>query len=347
MAKSVLLLPTVKPVTIQEILDAELEKANSYVDKYLEPSNFLFSAENDEYFLMHKGTKAVCKLGPTAIKHILEKFGYTKKLIETLSPDIVQASINQLIEKSPLRNKKHLFRLEKNGDTPIIRAILSDNYSRFDNVHLLGTIIDVIKDVDDWDVIKHDISDETFEIRLTKKITNTLKVGDPAKFGLHFTNSEVGLRSVEAQLCLYICRCTNGLLSVEQADSFNIKHFGNNNHKPDESLRKLLNHSGDSWNNLMNNYNNSEMIQIQNPLKFLEKASAHYQLSKRTSEYVEENFRKTLNLFDDTAPLRDISDSFTESSWQKFSMRDADYKLLEFAGSEILTTYNRFLSSDN
>ena len=95
-----------KPKTIQELYEQEMERKSCKADSYLAPSEFIFGKEGKDWMLQHKKSMKLYRLTNTCVNQICEKFGYTRRLMNNLTEDLVKNSINYLINHSPMKNKK-------------------------------------------------------------------------------------------------------------------------------------------------------------------------------------------------------------------------------------------------
>ena len=127
--------------------------------------------------------------------------------------DLFRDNLNHWLDKT---DDTYLLRTKGN----YLRAVLSDKYSILDN----KTIIDNLPALSVKDLY---LDDHYFNLRCVFKEKLFMgKKNDPVFAGVNIVNSEVGLRRVSVDVCLYRQVCSNGLIvSLDHDNLFSQRHF--------------------------------------------------------------------------------------------------------------------------
>ena len=105
------------------------------------------------------------------------------------------------------------------GDTWTIRAknatvrgVLSARYEKLDNRQLVNALLPALVGTE-YQVKLFDLCDEGFHLRVIDPRMSRLALpGDPLVVAIHIANSEVGLRAVTIDACIFRQICSNGLM---------------------------------------------------------------------------------------------------------------------------------------
>lgn len=93
-----------------------------------------------------------------------------------------------------------------------VRGVLSARYEKLDNHQLLEALMPALSG-SDYEVKLFHLSDETFHLRLIDPRMSRLAMpGDPLLVAIHVANSEIGLRAVTVDACVFRLVCENGLV---------------------------------------------------------------------------------------------------------------------------------------
>jgi hypothetical protein len=93
-----------------------------------------------------------------------------------------------------------------------VRGVLSSRYARLDNTHLLEALFPLLSGTR-YQVGLVQLSSESLHLRLVDPlISRDVLPGDRLLVGIHVANSEVGLRAVTVDACVFRVVCTNGLI---------------------------------------------------------------------------------------------------------------------------------------
>lgn len=93
-----------------------------------------------------------------------------------------------------------------------IRGVLSARYEKLDNRQLLEALLPAVAGMG-HEVKLFDLTDESFHLRLIDPRMSRLALpGDPLIVAIHLANSEVGLRAVTIDACIFRQVCSNGMV---------------------------------------------------------------------------------------------------------------------------------------
>ena len=211
---------------IGEVLE-EYEKVHIPKDDYLVPSNeismdkdgtIVFEGDASNYHLTdHAMTQLVRKVRTLAG---LSASVMTTRYLKACPSHSRAFQINDWISNYD-DDKKWMFRVEQNGGR--IKAVLSDNYSKLDNMDLLNIVKDTHNGIEFNDVW---MNTDTLHLRYTNPATRKGSGKLATVAGWHTTNSEIGTRSVSVGFLIYQLICTNGLMGLRPQDIYRKRHVG-------------------------------------------------------------------------------------------------------------------------
>ena len=93
-----------------------------------------------------------------------------------------------------------------------VRGVLSARYEKLDNRQLLSALLPAIAG-SGHEVKLFDLTNESLHLRLIDpRMSRLVLPGDPLIVAIHIANSEVGLRAVTIDACLYRQVCENGMV---------------------------------------------------------------------------------------------------------------------------------------
>ncbi|MFA6076022.1 MAG: DUF932 domain-containing protein [Negativicutes bacterium] len=132
------------------------------------------------------------------------------KYYETMlshSPELLDRNVNHWLHAHPER------RMIRTMDRSA-RAFLSDRYRRLDNYDLAESVLPVLAQMRNAEVISCDLSPEKMYIKVIhKELSLEVAAGDVVQAGIVISNSEVGLGSLRVEPLVYRLVCTNGLIA--------------------------------------------------------------------------------------------------------------------------------------
>lgn len=140
---------------------------------------------------------------------------YFRKLMDNGEYELVAEHVNYNLEKD---NGVCLIRTNQYEDMSErqIRGLLSDSYSKFDNVDMIDIIKDAIGSPYKHEIIQYEQNDKIMSIRVNfldmeENIGRKRKKDDVLKVGLIIMNSEVGGSGIRMLPSVYRVVCDNGM----------------------------------------------------------------------------------------------------------------------------------------
>ena len=158
-------------------------------------------------------------------------YRYAEKL-RMEEPRLLDQNLNALLRRS---NEKRLIRTLG----PQCRAVLSPSYRILDHYSFLGTVLPMLAQLPDAKLNEAYLTETHLHISLVfQSAQGYVKPGDPVRYGIMMTNSEVGMGSLSVWSFIHRLVCSNGLV-VTEADGPGVRrvHLG----KRIEDLTKLPN----------------------------------------------------------------------------------------------------------
>ena len=156
-------------------------------------------------------------------------YRYAEKL-RMEEPRLLDQNLNTLFRRS---NEKRLIRTLGNQ----CRAVLSPSYRILDNYSFLGAVLPMLAQLPDAKLNEAYLTETHLHISLVfQSAQGYVKPGDPVRYGIMMTNSEVGMGSLSVWSFIHRLVCSNGLV-VTEADGPGVRrvHLG----KRMEDLTKL------------------------------------------------------------------------------------------------------------
>jgi hypothetical protein len=155
------------------------------------------------------------------------------------APGLFQTNVHHWLHTTP---KRKLVRARHDGTigapVDIGRAWLSDRYRRLDNIEVAYKLLPELNNVgSSWEIHNASISDTKFHFRATfPAMEKAIKVGDPVRWGLQITNSEVGGAQFSIDNFVLRLACINGMVVTKVMSARHVgKRLGEN--LSDEAIR--------------------------------------------------------------------------------------------------------------
>ena len=218
------------PDLIQTVNQQERQK----MDHLIESSQLsVTTRENTSYLNVPGKFGESYALNDTARAQLATRLEIPYRYAEKLrleEPRLLDQNLNTLFRRS---NEKRLIRTLG----PNCRAVLSPNYRILDNYAFLGTILPMLAQLPDAKLNEAFLTDTHLHISLVfQSAQGYVKPGDPVRYGVMLTNSEVGMGSLAAWAFIHRLVCSNGLV-VTEADGPSVRrvHLG----KRIEDITKL------------------------------------------------------------------------------------------------------------
>ena len=122
------------------------------------------------------------------------------------------ALINQVFQREPAQRMIRTYM--DSGNRGTARAVVSDKFKTFDNIHLVKAALPQLLDSDaQWKIVNGDVTDMRMYLRLKCEVITGegAAVGDLMALGIGLSNSEVGHGSVNIFQMFWTLMCLNGM----------------------------------------------------------------------------------------------------------------------------------------
>jgi len=254
-----------------------------------EYANNIYVTEDFKIKRRNKMNKEGIGISGYAMTQLLNRYGLpvreTKQYMLEF-PKEVSDIINSELEAD---NREILLRARLGGN-PYVRAVLSDEYTIFNNRDVLNTITHELSS-QNVDIKNFYLDDKRFYLRVVfNDMSKYLQRDDVIKIGVDIRNSEVGFSSLVVEPMIYRLICLNGLKTWSAVDYEKVRHIGNNKDDLNDIVLKGLNKSIEQSEEFVNTFENSKTIKINEPVEVIYKLSAKANISNKVTEEIINNF---------------------------------------------------------
>ena len=213
---------------------------------------------------------------------------------EILVPD----GMSEELQKQA-KNKNVMLRLREENDERVIRGILSDKYTKFDNseiLHLVNEFLTIQNK--DYNVEMWNQNDDGFHLRLTFDALTT-QIGytpdgkpDIHKVGIHVMNSEVGRSSVRIIPMVYRQVCTNGLMAwvSDNENIFSQRHLYIAEETMRERVAVAIGNALKMGDATIDVLQKAKAKKVDNPYEIIDKLAKDKKYSKKFVEKVKDQY---------------------------------------------------------
>ena len=138
-------------------------------------------------------------------------------------PELWAENVNTWLAEG---EKPRMLRTEDgHGMRPKLRAFLSDQFGRYEDVHMMTPLLERIHDRD-WQVLHCALTERRMHIRVGfPTLRAEVAVGDVVQAGAAFTNSEVGCSMFKSEFFVERLVCLNGMKFSEKFAGFSRRHI--------------------------------------------------------------------------------------------------------------------------
>jgi len=225
---------------------------------------------------------------------------YEKKLLDE-QPHLVARQFNFWRDK--LAGRKALFRFQnRDHNDYYVRGVLSDRYTKLDNLDILKifeTVAKRLKLRDKMKVRGYLLNDKKFHARIVfEDYSADLGEGeeDILQVGVDIENSEVGYNSFKMTPLVYRQVCSNGLrMWVSGGEPFTQRHIHVDEDDLKEDLTRKLVAILDKSGELLDKLESARMKKIDNPYEVIREIAEREKLSKKLTDKTIEHFDEEPN----------------------------------------------------
>ena len=197
------------PDLIQTVNQEERQKK----DHLIESSALSVSTRDNNTYLNVPGRYSESyALNDTARAQLATRLEIPYRYAEKLrmeEPRLLDQNLNTLFRRS---NEKRLIRTLGTQ----CRAVLSPSYRILDNYSFLGAVLPMLAQLPDAKLNEAYLTETHLHISLVfQSAQGYVKPGDPVRYGIMMTNSEVGMGSLSVWSFIHRLVCSNGLVVTE------------------------------------------------------------------------------------------------------------------------------------
>lgn len=143
---------------------------------------------------------------------------YTR--MEEMVPDLLVANVNRWLK----HNREPRLLRTMDGR---IRAFLSHQYRRIENLEVLEHVLEAANSRDDMEPMSMAVTENYMYVKFVcKSFEAEVNVGDIVKCGFSVVNSEIGLSSLQVHSLIFRLVCSNGLVVAEHGNGYRQVHRG-------------------------------------------------------------------------------------------------------------------------
>lgn len=229
-----------KGKSLIELATAVQEQAARKVDVVADTRNIEFKLETVEdkrvpTLLVKEGPPGALALAhaptvsPHAVSQIAEYTGIPAKYAQRMmqdAPALMEANVNHWFKSEP--SLRMIRTLTGPGDMRA-RAFLSNKYHRMENDQLLATVLPVLMDNNQLNILSTEITDTRMYLKVVfKQLEGEVKKGDVVQYGFTLSNSEIGMGAMSVTPFIYRLVCLNGLTLPANIDDARMRkaHLG-------------------------------------------------------------------------------------------------------------------------
>lgn len=231
-----------------------------------------------------------------ASNQLCQKIGIPYRYFEACPPELQQTNVNHWLERAESKNM--MFRLRNQGQDKVIRGILSDSYTKYDNHEILELVENYLDKVNqEYDINMWRQDDDGFHLRLTFDALTT-SIGytpdgqeDIHKVGIHVMNSEVGRSAVRIIPMVYRLVCTNGLMAwTTDGNIFSQRHIYIPVETMEERVAVAIGDALKMGDYTLDILKKAKQKKVDNPYEIIEKLAKDKKYSKKFTEKVKDKY---------------------------------------------------------
>jgi hypothetical protein len=141
-------------------------------------------------------------------------------------PELWAENVNTWLDEGEKPRMLRMQQIPGNGGPELkLRAFLSDQFGRYEDIHLLTPVLERIHDRG-WEVLHCALTEKRMHVRVGfPTMRGEVKVGDEVQAGAAFTNSEVGFSMWKSEFFVERLVCLNGMKFTEKFAGFSKRHI--------------------------------------------------------------------------------------------------------------------------
>jgi hypothetical protein len=239
---------------------------------------------------------------------------YFKNLLDNGQIDMVRNHLNHHMEN---RMDKYLIRMKKNEkkNNKEVRAVLSEEYSTFDNRDLIEVIEEPIRNLN-YEIDSYTNEEGIFMTRLVmdnmSENISTKKLDDVLKVGLLIMNSEIGRSGIRIFPMAYRVVCSNGLVAWENMGDNN-RFYKKHRWIDKEDTRKwaevAISEAVKEAEFSINKMKEAKFMELESPQEYIDKRLPR--LNKSIKEKIKETWEAEWSMTKESNSMYSVINSMT------------------------------------
>jgi hypothetical protein len=236
-----------------------------------------------------------------ALGQLASKTGVPVRYLRNCPPDLQAINVNHWLQKFDKdKHNNWLVRTQTGESNGIVRGLLSERYSPFDDHEILGILNQFFGETDANIDIKWWHRDDTgFHLRIVFDDLTTdvgkLADGQPDihKVGLHIENSEVGAKSIRITPLVYRLICSNGMMGWglnKDMEVFQQRHIYLKQHEMYGRVAEAIGNALKVGDSVIDDLVKAKTVKIADPLDVIKKLSEKNKYSKELTEKIQGAF---------------------------------------------------------
>ena len=256
---------------------------------------------NRDGLLVTRGSDKASHLTDWSLGQLASKTTVPVRYLRNCPPELQAVNVNywlNLFDRE--KDNSWLFRTVEGDSQNIVRGILSEKYSPFDDHEILSILEDFFGGEEANIDIKYWYRDDTgFHLRiifddLTTTVGTTIDgKPDVHKVGIHIENSEVGKKSIKITPLIYRLVCSNGLMGWVRNNDMEIFTQRHIYLKPHEMYGRVAEAIGNALkvgDSVIEKLVQAKETPVTNPLDVIKQLAEKHKYSKEFTEKVQGAF---------------------------------------------------------
>lgn len=279
---------------IQNLLDEANRELAFKKDLIVNPSRVFVNPHNGRIAMQN----AEFALNEWSVGQFCNRLAIPTKYYKTLPAELQAANANHWIEQQD-REKDWMFRTRQHDGLGLIRGILSERYSPYDDHEILEIANKLVGGRPGVKVEMAFRDDTGLHVRvtfddLTAAVGKTID-GKPDlhRVGFHLSNSEVGARSIRIQPMVFRLVCTNGLMAWStDGDVFEQRHVYLRHHEMEARVAEALVGAVKAGDGVLDKLMEAKETRVEDPFKAIEKLAAGRKYSQKFTDNVKNEWTR-------------------------------------------------------
>ncbi len=184
----------------------EIERREAAKRDYIVPSGMMVMQSPDVVELSNTE-----RLKANSVFHgqLASKLDIPKRYYDRIAevPGLREANVNMILHSDDMMKKNHLVR-SLDG---YARAFLSDRFKPMDHFFFLNALLPILMEIKGVQIFSNSITDSRMYLQVVfTSMEAEIKKGDPIRWGISLSNSEVGMSAITIEQFIARLVCMNG-----------------------------------------------------------------------------------------------------------------------------------------